>query len=52
MCLAEALLRIPDAATWINLLKIRLGSVDWEQHAGESDSWFCKRGDMVFDVDR
>ena len=40
MCLAEALLRIPDAATMDKLIEDKLGSVDWEQHAGESDSWF------------
>ena len=38
MCLAEALLRIPDAATADKLIKDKLGSVEWEQHLKQSDS--------------
>jgi RHH-type proline utilization regulon transcriptional repressor/proline dehydrogenase/delta 1-pyrroline-5-carboxylate dehydrogenase len=40
MCLAEALLRIPDAETADKLLKDKLGSADWDKHAGNSSSWF------------
>ncbi len=40
MCLAEALLRIPDSKTVDKLLKDKLGSADWDKHAGNSNSWF------------
>src|SRR5262245_1991018 len=40
MCLAEALLRIPDAETRDNLIKEKIGSADWERHLGSSDSLF------------
>lgn len=40
MCLAEALLRVPDAETADKLLQDKLGHADWEKHAGASDSWF------------
>jgi RHH-type proline utilization regulon transcriptional repressor/proline dehydrogenase/delta 1-pyrroline-5-carboxylate dehydrogenase len=40
MCLAEALLRIPDAATADRLIQDRLGSAQWAQHLGRSDSLF------------
>ncbi len=40
MCLAEALLRIPDAETRDQLIKDKLTSPDWEQHLGKSDSLF------------
>ena len=40
MCLAEALLRIPDAATADRLIADKLGSADWQAHLGESDSLF------------
>lgn len=39
MCLAEALLRIPDTATADRLIADKLGSADWEAHIG-SDSLF------------
>ena len=38
MCLAEAMLRIPDAATVDRLIKDQLGSADWETHRGHADS--------------
>jgi RHH-type transcriptional regulator, proline utilization regulon repressor / proline dehydrogenase / delta 1-pyrroline-5-carboxylate dehydrogenase len=38
MCLAEALLRIPDAETADALIRDKIGSGDWEQHLGQSDS--------------
>ncbi len=40
MCLAEALLRIPDAETADLLIADRLAAGDWEQHLGASDSLF------------
>jgi RHH-type proline utilization regulon transcriptional repressor/proline dehydrogenase/delta 1-pyrroline-5-carboxylate dehydrogenase len=40
MCLAEALLRIPDADTVDRLIRDKLGPADWSQHLGQSDSLF------------
>jgi RHH-type proline utilization regulon transcriptional repressor/proline dehydrogenase/delta 1-pyrroline-5-carboxylate dehydrogenase len=40
MCLAEALLRIPDEETADALIRDKIGSGDWEQHLGHSDSVF------------
>jgi RHH-type proline utilization regulon transcriptional repressor/proline dehydrogenase/delta 1-pyrroline-5-carboxylate dehydrogenase len=40
MCLAEALLRIPDADTADRLIADKLGSADWHTHLGASDSLF------------
>jgi RHH-type proline utilization regulon transcriptional repressor/proline dehydrogenase/delta 1-pyrroline-5-carboxylate dehydrogenase len=40
MCLAEALLRIPDADTADRLIADKLGGKDWERHLGQSDSLF------------
>jgi RHH-type proline utilization regulon transcriptional repressor/proline dehydrogenase/delta 1-pyrroline-5-carboxylate dehydrogenase len=40
MCLAEALLRIPDAATRDALIRDKVGSGDWRAHAGQSRSPF------------
>ena len=40
MCLAEALLRIPDAETADALIKDKIGTGDWESHLGHSDSVF------------
>jgi len=40
MCLAEALLRVPDNATIDSLIKDKLTSADWESHRGQSDSFF------------
>jgi len=40
MCLAEALLRVPDAATADALIKDKIGSIDWSEHLGESASTF------------
>jgi len=40
MCLAEALLRIPDAATRDALIRDKIGQGDWQQHLGRSDSLF------------
>ena len=40
MCVAEALLRIPDAETADKLIRDKLGEADWKRHMGESDSIF------------
>lgn len=40
MCLAEALLRVPDNATIDNLIKDKLTSADWKSHSGQSHSFF------------
>lgn len=40
MCLAEALLRIPDATTVDALIADKLISANWQQHLGQSDSLF------------
>jgi RHH-type proline utilization regulon transcriptional repressor/proline dehydrogenase/delta 1-pyrroline-5-carboxylate dehydrogenase len=40
MCLAEALLRIPDAATADKLIADKLAGADWRAHLGASDSLF------------
>lgn len=40
MCLAEALLRVPDNATIDNLIKDKLAGGDWQSHRGQSDSFF------------
>jgi RHH-type proline utilization regulon transcriptional repressor/proline dehydrogenase/delta 1-pyrroline-5-carboxylate dehydrogenase len=40
MCLAEALLRIPDAATADALIHDKLGARAWQAHLGASDAWF------------
>ena len=40
MCLAEALLRIPDTYTADKLIRDKLASADWNKHLGESESLF------------
>ncbi len=40
MCLAEALLRIPDMATRDRLIRDKIGGGDWEAHLGRSPSLF------------
>jgi RHH-type proline utilization regulon transcriptional repressor/proline dehydrogenase/delta 1-pyrroline-5-carboxylate dehydrogenase len=40
MCLAEALLRIPDAATRDALIRDKIGGGDWRAHLGGSASLF------------
>ena len=39
MCLAEALLRVPDAETRDDLIAEKIRSGDWGAHKGQSDSW-------------
>ena len=38
MCVAEALLRIPDQETADKLIRDKLGDADWERHMGQSES--------------
>ena len=38
LCLAEALLRIPDAATADALIEDRIAAADWQRHLGHGDS--------------
>jgi len=38
MCVAEALLRIPDQATADALIRDKLGDANWKRHLGQSDS--------------
>jgi len=40
MCLAEALLRIPDADTVDRLIRDKIAPADWESHLGHSGSVF------------
>lgn len=40
MCLAEALLRVPDAPTADRLIFDKIGAADWERHLGHSESVF------------
>ncbi|MEQ9564096.1 MAG: bifunctional proline dehydrogenase/L-glutamate gamma-semialdehyde dehydrogenase PutA, partial [Woeseiaceae bacterium] len=40
MCIAEALLRIPDADTADRLIADKITSASWKDHLGESDSLF------------
>ena len=40
MCLAEALLRIPDAETVDKLIRDKIAGADWQSHLGHSGSLF------------
>lgn len=40
MCVAEALLRIPDKGTADKLIRDKLGEADWKKHLGQSESLF------------
>jgi len=40
MCLAEALLRIPDSETVDRLIRDKIASADWQRHLGHSGSLF------------
>ncbi|HEX9473162.1 MAG TPA: trifunctional transcriptional regulator/proline dehydrogenase/L-glutamate gamma-semialdehyde dehydrogenase, partial [Steroidobacteraceae bacterium] len=40
MCLAEALLRIPDTATRDALIRDKISTADWQAHVGNSPSLF------------
>ncbi|HKK97075.1 MAG TPA: bifunctional proline dehydrogenase/L-glutamate gamma-semialdehyde dehydrogenase, partial [Marivita sp.] len=38
MCLAEALLRVPDASTIDSLIEDKIAASDWSRHVGQSSS--------------
>ena len=38
MCLAEALLRVPDSSTADALIRDKMSAAEWERHLGKSDS--------------
>ncbi|MEN2979723.1 bifunctional proline dehydrogenase/L-glutamate gamma-semialdehyde dehydrogenase PutA [Tistrella bauzanensis] len=40
MCLAESLLRVPDATTADRLIRDKLGDADWDAHLGRAGSLF------------
>src|SRR5262245_4712831 len=40
MCLAEALLRVPDAETADKLIADKIGGAHWKKHLGQSQSLF------------
>src|SRR5687767_11367215 len=40
MCLAEALLRVPDNPTIDSLIKDKIAPANWRSHQGHSDSFF------------
>jgi len=40
MCLAEALLRVPDTETVDKLIKDKIATADWQAHLGHSESLF------------
>ncbi|MDV6315831.1 bifunctional proline dehydrogenase/L-glutamate gamma-semialdehyde dehydrogenase PutA [Idiomarina sp. HP20-50] len=44
MCLAEALLRIPDSYTADALIQDKLSGGDWQKHMGQSASWLVNSG--------
>src|SRR6185503_14307437 len=44
MCVAEALLRIPDAATADKLIRDKLSQGDWERHVGRNKSLLVNAG--------
>ena len=59
MCLAEALLRIPDAATADDLIAETFTTGNWKQHLGQSDSalvnassWALMLTGSVLDIDQ
>ena len=41
MCLAEAMLRIPDQGTIDQLISDKLSSADWRDKGAQKDSWFA-----------
>jgi len=44
MCVAEALLRIPDQDTANKLIRDKLGDADWDSHVGKSTSMLVNAG--------
>jgi len=59
MCLAEALLRVPDADTADDLIAEKIGSGGWNQHLWKSENWLVNASTLglmvsgsLMDVDR
>ena len=52
MCLAEALLRVPDAETADALIHDKLAGIDWGEHLGEFELDLRQRRDLLADADR
>jgi RHH-type proline utilization regulon transcriptional repressor/proline dehydrogenase/delta 1-pyrroline-5-carboxylate dehydrogenase len=48
MCLAEALLRIPDAATADRLIEDRIGTAAWEEHLGHATNFTVNASAFAF----
>jgi len=44
MCLAEALLRVPDAATADKLIAEKIKDGRWNEHLGKADHWLVNAG--------
>ncbi|MGH6951250.1 MAG: proline dehydrogenase family protein, partial [Vitreimonas sp.] len=44
MCLAEALLRVPDEETADKLIAEKIASGNWGEHLGKSDHWLVNAG--------
>lgn len=44
MCLAEALLRVPDEETADKLIAEKIRNGRWEEHLGQSDHWLVNAG--------
>jgi RHH-type proline utilization regulon transcriptional repressor/proline dehydrogenase/delta 1-pyrroline-5-carboxylate dehydrogenase len=52
MCLAEALLRIPDAATVDRLIRDKIGNTEWEKRLGSLAQHLCQRRHLGADAHR
>ena len=50
MCLAEAMLRVPDQLTLDKLIRDKLTNADWRSKAGQSDSFFINATSTVGEV--
>ncbi|MEN8132414.1 MAG: bifunctional proline dehydrogenase/L-glutamate gamma-semialdehyde dehydrogenase PutA [Pseudomonadota bacterium] len=48
MCLAESLLRVPDAKTEDELIEDKLASAEWSRHLGHSESLFVNASTWAF----
>lgn len=59
MCLAEALLRIPDSATADKMIRDKIGGAEWDKHLGKTSDLFVNAstwalmltGKVIADVD-
>ena len=52
MCLAEALLRVPDAETMDALIEDKIAPSDWGRHLGQSASSLVNASTWALDADR